>query len=56
MWLDRYSAVCQECPDLVAVYESPDGRFALLLRQTVVPLPEALTVMVWLPVSTALGV
>ncbi len=40
MWVDRYSAVCQECPDLVAIYESPDGRFALLLRQTLVPLPE----------------
>jgi len=40
MWLDRYSAVCQECPDLVAVYEAPDSRIALLLRQTLVPLPE----------------
>lgn len=40
MWLDRYSTVCQECPDLVAIYESPDGRLALLLRQTLVPLPE----------------
>ena len=40
MWLDRYSAVCQECADLVAVYEAPDGRIALLLRHTLVPLPE----------------
>jgi hypothetical protein len=40
MWLDRYCAVCQECPDLVAVYEAPDGRIGLLLRQTLVPLPE----------------
>ena len=40
MWLDCYSAVCRECPDLVAVYEAPDGRLALLLRQTLVPLPE----------------
>ena len=40
MWLDRYSDVCQDCPDLVAVYEAPDGRIALLLRQTLVPLPE----------------
>jgi hypothetical protein len=40
MWLDRYSAVCRECPDLVAVYEAPDGRIALLLHQTLVPLPE----------------
>jgi hypothetical protein len=40
MWLDRYTTVCQECPDLVAIYQSPDGRLALLLRQTLVPLPE----------------
>src|SRR5258705_6931025 len=40
MWLDRYCAVCQECPALVAVYEAPDGRIALPLRQTLVPLPE----------------
>jgi len=40
MWLDRYSTVCRECPDVVAVYEAPDGRLALLLRQTLVPLPE----------------
>jgi len=40
MWLDRYSAVCRECPDLVAIYESPDGRLAMLLRHTLVPLPE----------------
>lgn len=42
MWLDRYSVVCRECPDLVAVYEAPDRRIALLLRQTLVPLPEEL--------------
>lgn len=40
MWLDRYCDVCRQCPDLVAVYEAPDGRIALLLRQTLVPLPE----------------
>ena len=40
MWLDRYSVACQECHDLVAIYESPDGRLALLLRHTLVPLPE----------------
>src|SRR6266850_2214934 len=40
MWLDRYSVVCRECPDLVAVYEAPDRRIALLLRHTLVPLPE----------------
>ena len=43
MWLDRYSVVCRECPDLVAVYEAPDRRIGLLLRQTLVPLPEELT-------------
>jgi hypothetical protein len=43
MWLDRYSVECRECPDLVAVYEAPDRRIALLLRQTLVPLPEELT-------------
>src|SRR3989442_1443997 len=40
MWLDHYSSACRECPDLVAVYEAIDGRLALLLRQTLVPLPE----------------
>jgi hypothetical protein len=43
MWLDRYSVACRECPDLVAVYEAPDRRIALLLRQTLVPLPAELT-------------
>src|SRR4029453_11599755 len=42
MWLDRYSVACQECADLVAVYEAPDRRIALLLRQPLVPLPEEL--------------
>ncbi len=40
MWLDRYAVACRECSDLVAVYESPGGRLALLLRQTPVPLTE----------------
>jgi hypothetical protein len=40
MWLDRYVASCRNCADLVAVYESPGGRVALLLRQTPVPLSE----------------
>jgi len=40
MWLDHYSSACRECPDLVAVYEASDSRLALLLRQTLVPLPE----------------
>src|SRR5262245_18437122 len=42
IWLDRYSAVCPDCPDLVAGYEGPGGLIALLLRQTLVPLPEEL--------------
>jgi len=41
MWLDRYSVVCQQCPDVVAAYEAPDGRIALLLRHTLVPLPRS---------------
>jgi hypothetical protein len=40
MWLDRYSDICRECLDLVAVYEASDDRIALLLRHTLVPLPE----------------
>lgn len=40
MWLDCYAEACRTCPDLVAVYESPGGRLALLLRQTPVPLDE----------------
>src|SRR2546428_5068038 len=31
------ASVCCRHPDLVAVYEAPDGRLALLLRQTLVP-------------------
>ena len=38
IWEDRYIEVCRRHPDLVAVYESPRGRLALLLRQTLVPL------------------
>ena len=37
MWLDGYTVLCRECPDLVAVYESSGGRLALLLRHTPVP-------------------
>src|SRR5262249_54795598 len=35
-----YAAIGQAPPDLVAVYESPQGHLGLLLRQTVVPLTE----------------
>src|SRR2546426_461930 len=38
MWLDGFTVLCRECPDLVAVYESSGGRLALLLRHTPVPL------------------
>ena len=38
IWDDRFAEVCRRHPDLVAVYESPRGRLALLLRQTLVPL------------------
>src|SRR2546422_9926884 len=34
------ASVCCRHPDLVAVYEAPDGRLALLLCQTLVPLGE----------------
>src|SRR2546428_11322929 len=34
------ASVCCRHPDLVAVYEAPDGGLALLLRQTLVPLGE----------------
>lgn len=40
MWNDDFAPVCRTYPELVAVYESPDGELALLLRQTLVPLPE----------------
>ena len=38
IWEDRFIEVCRRHHDLVAVYESPRGRLALLLRQTLVPL------------------
>ena len=38
IWEDRFNVVCRRHHDLVAVYESPRGRLALLLRQTLVPL------------------
>jgi hypothetical protein len=38
IWEDRFIEVCRRYRDLVAVYESPRGRLALLLRQTLVPL------------------
>jgi len=38
IWEDRFIEVCSRHHNLVAVYESPRGRLALLLRQTLVPL------------------
>src|SRR2546428_9478431 len=40
MWNGELASVCRRHPDLVAVYEAPDGGLALLLRQTHVPLHE----------------
>ena len=37
-WEERYVEVFRRHPDVVAVYESAHGRFALLLRHTLVPL------------------
>jgi hypothetical protein len=39
-WSERHTTACAGCPALAAVYEAPDGRLALLLRHTIVPLPE----------------
>jgi hypothetical protein len=39
-WRSDHAEVCRGHADLVAVYESRDGRFGLLLRQTLVPLQE----------------
>ena len=38
MWDERFVEVFRRHPDVVAAYESAHGRFALLLRQTMVPL------------------
>src|SRR2546422_6071423 len=40
MWNGELASVCRRHPDLVAVYEAPDGGLALLLRQTLLPLHE----------------
>jgi hypothetical protein len=40
MWSETFSAVCRRHPQVVAAFESPHGRLALLLRQTLVPKPE----------------
>jgi hypothetical protein len=43
MWDERYDLTCGRHPDLVAVYGSRRGRWALLLRQTIAPLAEERT-------------
>jgi hypothetical protein len=34
---EAYTSVCRRHPDVVAAFESPHGRVALLLRQTLTP-------------------
>lgn len=40
MWDEAFNSVCRKHPDLVAVYESRGGVWGLLLRHTMVPLPD----------------
>src|SRR5262245_28232805 len=40
MWDEACTAVCRRLEDVVAVFESPRGRLALLLRQPLVPAPD----------------
>ena len=40
VFAERYAQACRRHPDLVAVHESPNGCIALVLRHTLVPLPE----------------
>jgi len=40
MWDEACTAVCRSHEDVVAVFESPLGRLALLLRQPLVPAPD----------------
>src|SRR5919197_4521376 len=40
MLTECFRPLCDGSPSLIAVYESPDGNLALLLRHTVVPLHE----------------
>ncbi len=39
-WAERFAPTCSNHPDLAAVFESPWGRLAVLLRHTLVPLTE----------------
>ena len=40
VFAERYAQACRRHPDLVAVHESPSGDIVLVLRHTLVPLPE----------------
>jgi hypothetical protein len=40
VWNEAYSSVCQRHSSVVAAFESPHGRIALLLSQTLTPTPE----------------
>jgi len=40
VFAERYAQACRRHPDLVAVHEAPDGCIALVLRHTLMPLPE----------------
>ena len=39
MWVEAYEAICRKHLDVVALFESPHGKLAVLLRQSLVPLP-----------------
>jgi hypothetical protein len=41
MWSEACSSVCRRHPSVVAAFESPRGRLALLLRHTLTPTLEA---------------
>ena len=40
MWSEAFSSICRRHPEVVAAFESPHGRLALLLRDPLVPDPE----------------
>jgi hypothetical protein len=37
MWVEAYEAIGRKHPDVVAIFESPHGKLAVLLRQSLVP-------------------
>ena len=41
MWSEAFSSICRRHPEVVAAFESPHGRLALLLRDPLVPQREA---------------